>query len=372
MKYIKLFEEFILEGYSQKMVDSLVDRFTKEDPRLSPSIAAMYIEEFGKLKDSPRITIKDINQYTWKQLESIIDSRPAKRIKAGKVTVSNGEELYDKDGLRVYLGKDRTACIKYGNGYSWCISARGDGTMYDHYRLDSKGTPYFVFDDTKSTEIENAKWKDPTHAVVVFVLDYDHFNIYLVTDANNEGDVEYRKIEDVIKAHPKFAAIKDILINVSPPQVDQDVHDMKKLFLSDLKKLEKEISIGYPEWANLDCMPATVESYSMLEPILNGDKDLYLINFRPINLSDPDDWYYWLSNNFVIASKKDLTAALQKAKISFINRFHEHEKEDFKSIEAAYEEIPLQQKVEKEDVKKLYDLMLNYKSMKSRRLMDAR
>jgi hypothetical protein len=215
-----------LDEYSNKVVNTLVDKFKQEEPSLETDVIKAYINRFDQIKSSPKISNKDITKYSWKELENIINSNQPKRIKAGKINngePENADLVYNQNELRVYVGKDRKACIKYGNGYSFCISARGgEGEeMYTSYRYEEKGTPYFIFDDTKSSKKdENGKFIDDYHLLVIFIYE-DREMSYSVTKANNKGGEEYfENWDELVKAYPEQPKLK-FLKNIIKP-VDAD------------------------------------------------------------------------------------------------------------------------------------------------------
>jgi hypothetical protein len=176
MKFTDLIYEMVLKEYNEKFLNQITKKFQEEIPDLETDIIRVYINRFVQIKDSPNVKEKDITKYTWRQLESVVDSNQPKRIKTGKM--NDGEPsgdsnlIYNENGLRIYLGKTKNACIKYGNGYSFCISSRGEGNLYFDYRHRQKGTPYFIFDDTKSSEQDDiGNFIDPDHLLVLFIFD---------------------------------------------------------------------------------------------------------------------------------------------------------------------------------------------------------
>jgi cytidyltransferase-like protein len=240
-----------LKEYSQGTINDLVTKFKQEKPNLGADIIKAYINRFDQIKSKPEVANKDITTYSWKELETIVDANQPKRIKAGKI--NDGEPskdanlVYNQNGLRIYVGKTKNACIKYGNGYSFCISARGEDNLYHDYRIENNGTPYFVFDDTKSSEQdENGKFIDPTHLLVVFIHEYpelaDDYNddeetnyirynepkvYYTVTTADNQGEEEYGAFEDdskvfdpVVGDYPELKGLKDVFkpIKIDPKE----------------------------------------------------------------------------------------------------------------------------------------------------------
>ena len=190
----------ILNEYGQNLINDLIEKFQKEEPSLTPNIIKNYIETFEKIKNN--LEEKDITKYSWKELENIVDGRrPKTRIKAGKLdpSITDANLLYNSNKVRIYVGKDKKSCIRYSDGYNFCIGARGEENMYGHYRVHQKGTPYFIFNDSLSRE-------DKNHLLVLIV--YENFNNftkyrYSLTNAENSGDDKnYEKLSEIIRDYP--------------------------------------------------------------------------------------------------------------------------------------------------------------------------
>jgi nicotinamide mononucleotide adenylyltransferase/Zn-dependent peptidase ImmA (M78 family) len=247
----------ILQEYSQKIINQLTDKFKQEKPDLEINTIQSYINRFSQIKDNPNVTQKDITKYTWGELENIVSSNQPKRIKAGKLNdgepSSDTNLIYNQDGLRIYVGKTKKACIKYGNGYSFCISARGEDNGYDYYRHDAGGTPYFIFDDTKSSkQNEDGKFIDPDHLLVLFkYLKYDDetdapMEHYSITNANNDGDKEYQDdpwtsaLYKIKKDYPKLKDLIDIFQDVSPNDEEEEEHRIIKKYNRKIYDLNKD------------------------------------------------------------------------------------------------------------------------------------
>ena len=143
-------KEDILNEYS----DKIVNKFKQEDPKLTDDEIKKVLARFDQIKNN--LYEKDILQYNWNELiDTIVDYEP-KRIKAGKINkgeVDNADLVYNQNNIRVYKANSEKSCIKYGTGYSFCISARGDDNRYSNYRFGDEDDdippafPYFIFDD---------------------------------------------------------------------------------------------------------------------------------------------------------------------------------------------------------------------------------
>jgi hypothetical protein len=230
----------IIKEYSNKLVNDLTTKFKQEKPNLGVDIIKAYINRFSQIKDSPRVTEKDITKYNWKDLETTVDANQPKRIKAGKV--NDGEPskdanlVYNQNGLRIYVGKTKNACIKYGNGYSFCISARGNDNMYQDYRYEQGGTPYFIFDDTKSSkQNEKGDFIDPTHLLVIFKYSTEEDrSLYTVTTADNPGEDEYNEFTYIESKYPRLKGLENIFKNVEIDPKEEAEYNLNRKYNSKL------------------------------------------------------------------------------------------------------------------------------------------
>jgi hypothetical protein len=225
-----LLEDFPINEYSQGIINKLTAKFKQENPSLSDDDIKTYINRFDSIKGNLPTDKRDIMKYSWDELEQAVASSQSKRIKAGKINDGEPEDanlVYNQNGLRIYVAKTKQACIKYGNGYNFCISARGEDNQYNGYRIGDGGTPYFVFDDTKSSERDkNGKFIDPTHLLVIFryATDEDRYP-YTVTTADNPGEEEYGEFENngpssVVRDYPRLKGLENIfkLVGVDPKE----------------------------------------------------------------------------------------------------------------------------------------------------------
>jgi len=230
-----LLEDFPINEYSQSIINKLTAKFKQENPSLSDDDIKNYINRFDSIKGNLPVDKRDITKYSWDELEQAVASSQSKRIKAGKINDGEPKDanlVYNQNKLRIYVGKTKQACIKYGNGYNFCISARGDDNLYGDYRIGQGGTPYFVFDDTKTSERDkNGNFIDETHLLVVFVHknsvedeedyedDYEAY-YYTVTTADNPGEDHYSDFESIENNYPRVKGLKDIFqgVEVDPKE----------------------------------------------------------------------------------------------------------------------------------------------------------
>jgi len=306
--------KIILKEYSTKLIDVLVNKFNQESPNLEKDIIISYINRFVQIKNSPRVLEKDITKYTWKQLETVVDSNQPKRIKAGKI--NDGEPggdsnlVYNENGLRIYVGKTKNACIKYGNGYSFCISSRGEENMYTHYRFNLLGTPYFIFDDTKTSEQnDEGDFIDPNHLLVLFVHEPGEYRKsiwYTVTNADNQGEEEYdatfgKPFNAIESDYPRLKGMKELFKPVEMDPKEKKIIELEKKYDSILINL-KDDTIPFQENEDYGApiYYSTIDyANKSIDDDLNGDFEYYQFRAR----SDMWNESFWMTKK--IRNKED-------------------------------------------------------------------
>jgi hypothetical protein len=178
--------------YSDKVIKDMVAKFKSEERTLSDEQATYYISRFEKLKESPRVTEKDITKYTFKDLEKLVDSFPEETVSTKNINTAEvkGTAIYDDNNLEVYLGDERNKCVTYkaytqqhsGGGYSWCIARSDSSNMFNNYRYgsDSLNARIFYFVIDRDLPVTNKN-----HVFIVHVFDDGQYGY---TSAFNDGD----------------------------------------------------------------------------------------------------------------------------------------------------------------------------------------
>lgn len=150
-----LFNEAAINEYGKKLVKQLKNKFRKQNPRIEDSQLDYYINRFEKIKQGLDKDKRDIMQYDFDELERTVDgyrNKKAKGARPSKDTEAT-DEVYNKNGIRIVQAKDKETCVKYGKGYSFCISRDDDSNMFGNYRKDKGGsTVYFIFNDRVNQE----------------------------------------------------------------------------------------------------------------------------------------------------------------------------------------------------------------------------
>jgi len=169
------------EAYSENAIKTFIKKFSEEADDLNISISEdqlrKYIERFDVIKNSPKITEKDLGKYTIGQLIRLVTSS------TGAETLDDEEDqtpdvVYQDNGVTIWNGSKEGNCINYGRGEKWCIT-RGS---FGNYRYDSsKGYPTFWL--AKNSNISDS---DKLSFVAIQVRDVDDENKkYVYTNRQN-------------------------------------------------------------------------------------------------------------------------------------------------------------------------------------------
>lgn len=315
----------ILNEYGETLTQTLIEKFKKEQPGLSRQTIEIYIKDFEKIKN--KIKNKDITTFSWKELENTVDSnRPEKKIKAGTIdpTVTDANLIYNQNKIRMYIGKDKKSCIRYSNGYSFCIGARGNRNLYARYRIDNKGTPYFVFND-------NLPKTDNRHLIVIFRYELKHSSElsndeyyqhtpFSVTDASNQGEKEYQNIQDIIKDYAWVKELKSLIKHQEPDLKEKIEHFLQQE--RDLKMIDYSNSINahkkefktdpylHQEFRNM-----IKRNADSVNDILTNNKkvaniNLYLIR-GPDRTTDTDPFPFFTSSSEFVTNETELVMISQ-------------------------------------------------------------
>jgi len=241
------------ELFSQKLVNTLADRFKQENPDLDDKIINFYIDRFQQIKDSPKIINKDITTYSWEDLVNTVDPNQPEDI---DIKFDNSGLIYNENNLKIYLANSKKACVKYGTGYNFCISARGEGNSYKGYRVGGGGTIYFVEDLDRSKETspfiddgsfnKNHVFDDPNHLLVVIAYN-DQQHPYEVTDANNQvaGSIAIKSWIDMISLNPKLKNLEYLFKTIDVNPKEAIVYKLENEYKRYLREFNEEFSKNY-------------------------------------------------------------------------------------------------------------------------------
>jgi hypothetical protein len=175
-----------LNEYSQGEMNKLMAQFKDEADDLNIQISddqlKAYIERFDALKNSPKVTDKDLRKYSLSKLIKLVTSSKGVEEPEDEMNITP-DVVYNENGLTIYNGSKEENCLNFGNGEKWCIT-RGS---FGNYRYDSnRKNPTFYL--VKDTNLPNSDKKS------FFVVVVGNDNTYKASDRSN-NDVGGRATE---------------------------------------------------------------------------------------------------------------------------------------------------------------------------------
>jgi len=257
------------DGIDKATAQSYVARFMSNVNKLKYGVAnGTEDDQFTKEEVNSFIPKKLLNNnayldprvWGWVEFEQMLDALFPSQKAAGEegenLASTDADKIYDKGGIEIYKGDDVEKCISYNpvsaetkrKKYGWCVTVVKN-TNYDNYRFGGgrlqSPTFYFVFDRSKDSSPEHATFNDEWHAFVIQV-EQDQSK-YIVTGANNRGDIDADSWESISKIVPsetwaKIKGLKDYFkpIGLSKVELSRKFASGKNLSLSEFKALDED------------------------------------------------------------------------------------------------------------------------------------
>ncbi len=179
---------FPLNEYSEGEINRLMTQFKQEADDLNIEISdaqlKKYIERFDQLKNSPKITEKDLRKYSLSKLIKLVTSSPGSE--ASEEEIETPDMVYNENGITIWNGAKQGNCITYGSnqpmqgGSRWCITQPG-GSYWGRYRYGSE-YKYPTFYLAKNNALPDS---DKLSFVALQVLDNGEYKF--TNRANNPG-----------------------------------------------------------------------------------------------------------------------------------------------------------------------------------------
>jgi hypothetical protein len=220
--------DVINEAISDSAKKKAIEKFKKERPEATEDNIKYYVDKFSNKQGASVIKQKDIFQYTFDDLEKLIDANfpsTTDPVDDGEEVDFSGSEdvVYNQNGLLILLGDLKEKCIRYGRGESWCISQSGTRNMFYSYRMRmNEPVFYFVFDEDKPKEDKYSK-------IVIYI---DKSGNYHVADKNNEGDTEMTWTE-IEKIQPKLKGLQKLFKHIPLTAEEKKDYERFKNRISD-------------------------------------------------------------------------------------------------------------------------------------------
>jgi hypothetical protein len=197
----------VLLEYSDKFINNLVPKYVEQGAQEDD--AREHIELFSRYSPGLPVDQRDIVKYSWSDLQNLIYDKVTKKrkIKAGKIgdkNVDKDDIVYNNDGVRIYRGDSEEKCVRYGNGYNFCISSRGDDNYYRRYKhMYGYRKYYFIFNDNLPPENQNH--------ILVLTKSGNHYSIW---DALNRLKQKhfFTDFDEVVGEYPWLNGLYDILV----------------------------------------------------------------------------------------------------------------------------------------------------------------
>ena len=258
----------ITEEYSEKVIEQLLDKFTTQT-NVDRYKIKNYIKIFDKIKNGPNISKKDIFAYTLPELEEVVLNYMKKDTPKSYKGDSDLDLIYNRNGLQIYVGETKEKCIRYGDGYNFCISSHGKENLYHDYRYDRNGTPYFIFnrdlDSSKNSNDSGGKtFIDPHHLIVLFVhpitnlpddrfkdfdeddkeddedVDYGKDLYYSITTADNRGEANYLYFESIVNLYPWLKGLEHLFTMVGLNYREHELSFFPNFYGTELRMINRK------------------------------------------------------------------------------------------------------------------------------------
>lgn len=254
MNYKIFFYNYITEGkreikkilLSFSLSEDIIDKIIKMDQSVSKQdsirlaryykeiadlgIIENYYKKFIKLKKKRQAS--DINLYkTWHDFENFIDSKETivdLSIK-GNESKEKDEAIYKDDVMEVYHADTMDKAIRYshnlGQEYSFCIGRKSGGNLFNSYRLRNESNFFFIKFLNKSNDIENGKFVDPSHMLVL-----DIGKRIMITKSDNGKQGGGTKVIDIKTLFGEFPELEKIShLFVSRPLTEEEKNKLEKM-----------------------------------------------------------------------------------------------------------------------------------------------
>jgi hypothetical protein len=301
--------------YDQVLIKKLTEKFSKENPNLTPDQILYYITDYITNFDVIPVDTKGVDKMSFIELEYLLDGLDNKRNKVSKKEdIEDIDLVYNQNNLKIFAPKTKDQCIRLKNGRGWCTSREGGGNMYYNYRLGNGRTLYYVIDEDKSFD-------DLNFATVLLVDRNGQISMADKSNSGRYGGGTNLPWDEIVSKVPKLEGLKDIFKPV--PLTDEEI---------ELINTVKNVRVGDNPMENFD-NPQQVEmwleynspklsdiQYSNLIPSL---KKKYIalgmdLSSNMISNSEADVLKYYISKKIDSIKNKDI-GSLSIEDISLLN-----------------------------------------------------
>lgn len=226
--------KFMDQGYDEQIVNKYLNDFREIKDKKYKEAANIEMQNLNVPRGNDRFNIDSYK--TFKELEMLVDYVSGQR-NVGDANFTDikvdGKPIFENDSVEIYFAPNKQSCIEYKGDkpYSWCISRTDSSNMYTRYRMGTEEPSFYFIKRKREMEKEFAHWDnnefkgtfvDKWHFFVLQVL---KDNSYVITSANNDGDVKVNW-KDVIKVAPELNNLKEYFKNV--PVTDEEKKNYAK------------------------------------------------------------------------------------------------------------------------------------------------
>lgn len=233
------------EAYSEGAVKKFIEKFREEADDLNIQITdeqlKSYIQRFDVLKNSPKITEKDLNKWSIGQLIRLVTS--SKGADTEEKEDETPDVVYNDNGITIWNGSKEGNCITYGQGERWCIT-RGS---YSNYRY-SQGRGYPTFYLAKNTNLSDS---DRLSFVAIQVRNADENEKYVYTNRQNSPNesnpMSFSELTSEVPWLRDIPNLKNILkyIPLSSTEKVTQLYESNSITIRDWMKLPFETKKQY-------------------------------------------------------------------------------------------------------------------------------
>ena len=169
--------------------------------------------------------------------------------------------LANDEDVLILKGDDEHKCVKYGKGYSFCISRGGGGNMYGNYRLSKASTFYFVF-------FKNIPKEDERHIMVLDRTDSG----WEWTFGKNQTKVVQGGWDEIIKQFPILSKYEDKFVNKPLTTEEEEYQNKLQKFVYN-PSMEIFNKFSYKEKADVlkFGMPIPLDVFESLDKYLRNE-----------------------------------------------------------------------------------------------------
>lgn len=169
----------------------------------------------------------DLHKFTdFASLEHYVDAQEARRNKTQGTQglASNALEAQEPDWesadgrYRLYTAPDQQSCIKYGQGYTFCIARKDDQNRYHYYR--KKGCSFYYLFDLKLPSTAE------TYITVIGAYPDDTFEF--THKENNTADATRRydsSLQKFMQTKPGLRGLESVVVPVAHTEAESDNYE---------------------------------------------------------------------------------------------------------------------------------------------------